>query len=157
MFAVFSEVFILLLSFVACMRSKRQKVKSDYRGQRLKEWSGAWIALVFSSLFSLIFLGANIPFPSTLLFFLLTTNGMAAAYSVLFHPFALRIYEANVFQERETILDYVFKYIAIYFSGINYYVQLTLLKLPLLLNKLLAIVFVLLLAGLALISGLIYN
>ncbi len=82
---------------------------------------------------------------------------MAAAYSVLFHPFALRIYEANVFQERETILDYVFKYIAIYFSGINYYVQLTLLKLPLLLNKLLAIVFVLLLAGLALISGLIYN
>lgn len=71
------------------------------------------------------------------------TNFMVSLYSIVFHPVALAIYEANVFQEKTTMLDYIFKYIAIFFSGINYYVQMILLNLPLLLNKLIAIVFVL--------------
>lgn len=68
---------------------------------------------------------------------------MVSLYSILFHPIALGIYESNVFQKKTTLFDYIFKNIAIFLSGINYYVQMILLRLPLLLNKLIAIVFVL--------------
>ncbi|WP_269411256.1 hypothetical protein [Lentibacillus daqui] len=71
------------------------------------------------------------------------TNFIVSLYSVIFHPVALGIYQANVFQEKTTLMDYIFKYVAIFLSGINYYEQMILLRLPLLVNKVIAIVFVL--------------
>ena len=156
-FTTFAEAFIILLCMIACIKPNRNNRSKSISRKQPKEWLGALIAFVFLSLFSLIFLGANIPYPSTLIFLMLISNGMFAAYSVLFHPIALRIYETNVFQEKTTLLDYIFKYVAIFFSGINYYVQITLLKLPLLLNKLIAIVFVLFLWWQAAITGMIFN
>lgn len=142
-FLLVAESFIVVLSFVACFKKKiRKKVKVKEKKNKT-EWLGFGITIILLSLFSLIFLGANIPYPSTLIFLMLMTNFMVSLYSIVFHPVALAIYEANVFQEKTTMLDYIFKYIAIFFSGINYYVQMILLNLPLLLNKLIAIVFVL--------------
>ncbi|BAC14768.1 hypothetical protein [Oceanobacillus iheyensis HTE831] len=103
------------------------------------------ITFIILSLFSLIFIGLSIPYPSTIVMLVLITNFMVALYSIVFHPVAIAIYEANVFGKKTSLLDYIFKYIAIFFSGINYYVQKILLKLPLILNKLIAIVFVLVL------------
>ena len=143
MFVTFAEIFTILLSIIACIKPKMHNRINDTRGEQSIEWLGAFIAFVILSLFSLIFLGLNIPYPSTLIFCILMTNFMVSLYSVVFHPIALGIYKANVFQEKTTMPDYIFKYIAIYFSGINYYVQTTLSKLPLLLNKLIAIAFVL--------------
>ncbi|MGY0694826.1 hypothetical protein ACW2QC_18930 [Virgibacillus sp. FSP13] len=142
MFAVFAEVFIILLSIVACIKPNKSGCNGNIVEQS-KEWIGALIAFVFLSVFSLIILGTNIPYPSTLIFLILVTNLMVSLYSIVFHPIALGIFEANVFQKKTTMLDYIFKYIAIFLSGISYHVQMTLLKLPLLINKLIAIVFVL--------------
>lgn len=146
-FTVFAEIFLVLLSVIACLKPGKPK-ENESKGierQQSKELLGALIAFVFLSLFSLLFLGANIPYPSTLIFFMLISNAMVSAYSILFHPIALGLYEANVFQRKTTMFDYIFKYIAIFLSGISYYVQRTLFKLPLLLNKLIVIAFVLLL------------
>lgn len=146
-FTLFAEILLIFLSFIACLKPgkpKRNKSKGIQENQS-KELLGAFIALVCLSLFSLLFLGANIPYPSTLVFFMLISNAMVTAYSVLFHPVALGLYEKNVYQEKATLSDYIFMYIAIYLSGISYHVQKTLFKLPLLLNKLIVITFALLL------------
>ncbi len=144
MFITFAEVFIFILSLIACIKPKQEKRKTESNGDRDMERVGALIAFILLSLLSLIFLGLDIPYPSTLILCIIFTNFMVALYSILFHPIALGIYEANVYQEKTTMLDYIFKYIAIYFSGINYYVQMTLLlRIPVLLNKLIAIIFVL--------------
>ncbi|MEN1967809.1 hypothetical protein WMZ97_06965 [Lentibacillus sp. N15] len=104
---------------------------------------GFGITFIVLSLFSFLFLGAVVPYPSTLIFLILMTNFMVSLYSIVFHPVALRIYQANVFQEKITMMDYIFKYVAIFLSGINCYVQMILLRLPLLINKPIAVVFVL--------------
>lgn len=144
-FTTFAEAFVILLCIIACIKPNGNNRSKGITRKQPKEWLGALIAFVFLSLFSLLFLGANIPYPSTLIFFMLISNAMVSAYSILFHPIALGLYEANVFQRKTTMFDYIFKYIAIFLSGISYYVQRTLFKLPLLLNKLIVITFVLLL------------
>ncbi|WP_272031733.1 hypothetical protein [Oceanobacillus kimchii] len=144
-FIIFSEPFIILYSTINCFKPYEKIKKIEFDKEQPKEWIALSIVIIFLSLFSLIFLGANIPYPSTIIFLILMTNFMVALYSVFFHPVAIGFYEANVYSEKSTVFDYIFKYIAIFFSGINYYVQITLLKLPLFINKLIAIVFVLLL------------
>ncbi|GLO67481.1 MULTISPECIES: hypothetical protein [Oceanobacillus] len=144
-FIIFAEPFIILYSTINCFKPYEKIKKIEFDKEQPKEWIALSIVIIFLSLFSLIFLGANIPYPSTIIFLILMTNFMVALYSVFFHPVAIGFYEANVYSEKSTVFDYIFKYIAIFFSGINYYVQITLLKLPLFINKLIAIVFVLLL------------
>ena len=108
MFAFFAEIFIIILSIIACIKPKKEIRKIGKSGERLKERIGALIAFILLSLLSLIFLGLDIPYPSTLILCIIFTNFMVALYSILFHPVALGIYEANVYQERTTVLDYVF-------------------------------------------------
>ncbi|MEN1967812.1 hypothetical protein WMZ97_06980 [Lentibacillus sp. N15] len=142
-FLVFAEIFIAVLSFLACIKPYVGKDLKENQEKSNKEWLGFVVNFIALSIFSLLFLGANIPYPSTLIFLILITNAMASVFSVVFHPVALGIYQANVFQEKTTMMDYTFKYVAIFLSGINYYVQMILLRLPLLVNKVIAIVFVL--------------
>ncbi|MEN1967808.1 hypothetical protein WMZ97_06960 [Lentibacillus sp. N15] len=141
MYLVFAEIFIVFLSFLACIKPYVGKDLEENKKERNKEWLGFGITFIALSIFSLLFLGANIPYPSTLIFLILMTNFMVSLYSIVFHPVALGIYQANVFQEKITVMDYTFKYVAIFLSGINYYVQMILLRLPLLVNKVIAIVF----------------
>ncbi|MBP3040679.1 hypothetical protein J9303_14400, partial [Bacillaceae bacterium Marseille-Q3522] len=51
------------------------------------------------------------------------------------------LYEVNVYEGKKSMLGYATKYIAIMTSGINYYVQNVINRLPFLLNKLVAILF----------------
>ncbi len=144
-FIGFNELFLIPLSIVACFKpqTKDAKSKADRRIAK-NEWIGAGVAFIATSILSLVFL-AVIPYPSTLLYLILITNFMVAAFSVIFHNVAIGIYEANVYSEHKSVMDYTFKYIAVLFSGLNYCVQITLLNLPLIINKLVAVIFVLLL------------
>ncbi|WP_269411258.1 hypothetical protein [Lentibacillus daqui] len=143
---VFAEPASILLSIISCFSPDKMAFPRKMKWSHSKEeWIGFGIAVVGLSLFSLIFLGAGVPWPSTIVFLMLMTNAMFALYSILFHPITIGLYRANVYDKKETIADYIFKYIAICFSGVNYYIQLTLLRLPLLINKLFAIVFALIL------------
>ncbi|MEW9675103.1 hypothetical protein ABRT01_02775 [Lentibacillus sp. L22] len=153
-----AESFIVLLSSLACFNTQIEKdLKKGKQKKNNKEWLGFGINFIVISIFSLLFLGANIPYPSTLIFLILITNAMASVYSVVFHPIALGIYEANVLQEKTTMMDYIFKYVAIFLSGINYYVQMILLRFPLLLNKVIAIVFALFLLWQWFVVGTIFD
>ncbi|MBM7604838.1 hypothetical protein JOC75_002842 [Metabacillus crassostreae] len=102
---------------------------------------GLMIAIVVMTLMSFVFMGLDIPFPSTYLALMITTNAIVAFISIILQKATIVIYEGNVNKEKNSISDYVFSYIAIGFSGINYYVQKVLNRLPFLLNKLLAITF----------------
>ena len=57
-----------------------------------------FIAIVITSLLSLFMLPANLPFPSTVIFLILSTNLLVAFYSIAFHNVAIGIYELNVFK-----------------------------------------------------------
>ncbi|KAB7672565.1 hypothetical protein [Bacillus sp. B1-b2] len=106
---------------------------------------GLMIAIVIITLISLVFTGLDIPFPSTYLALIMTSNAIAAFIAIILQKATIVIYEGHVRKEKTSIFDYVFSYIAIGFSGINYYVQTVLNRLPFVLNKLLAIFFFLIL------------
>lgn len=144
LFSLQAEVLIILLSFINCFKNSKPKVQyKQENGLSQNEWAGLLVAIIFVCLFSLFFIGADVPFPSTIIILLVLMNFMAALYSVIFHSIAIGLYKANVYDTSGTTLGYIFKYIAILFSGVNYFVQITLLKLPIIISKLLSILFVL--------------
>lgn len=134
---------VSLLTWRKQAESKKQKVFKFPFSKN--EWIGLGIATVSLSLFSLIFLGAGVPFPVTLVILTLMTNFMAALYSILFAPITINIHEANMYDDTGTIWSYIFKYIAIVFSGLTWFVHRTLFKMHFLVNKLFALLFVALL------------
>ncbi|WP_343271361.1 hypothetical protein [Lentibacillus songyuanensis] len=143
-FIFFAEIFIVLLSFIACFnRQNHHAISGNKSSFSNKEWIGLLLTIIKTSLLSLGFTGIGIKFPSTIVILILVINFMFALYSILFHTIALKLYKANVYDEKSGVLDFTFKYIAILFSGINFYVQTKLLNLPLVVNKIFAIVFVL--------------
>ena len=152
------ECLIILFSLFACINpeqgNKRYRVKKRISKN---EWIGMVIAILLTSLLSLFMLPANLPFPSTIIFLILSTNLLTAFYSVIFHKVAIGIYELNVFRENKSITDYIFKYIAILFSSLNYYVQSALRGLPLIINKLFAILFVIVLAMQLIVTGTVFT
>ena len=152
------ECLIILYSVFASIRPTQNNEKSRMEEKFSKnKWTGMVIAVISTSLLSLFMLPANLLFPSTVVFLVLSTNLLAAFYSIIFHKAAIGIYELNVFKEQDSITDYTFKYIAILFSSLNYYVQVALKGLPLILNKLFAIIFVMVLAMQLIVTGTIFT
>ncbi|WHX26441.1 hypothetical protein QNH47_00895 [Virgibacillus halodenitrificans] len=139
-----AELYILLLSILTIIIPRETNKKKIERFSK-SEWIGLLLVIIFISIFSLVFTGAELPFPSTIIMLILVMNSMIAFFSLVFHKLSIILYEANVYPENDSITNYIFKYIAIVFSGLNYYVQSILDRMPLLINKLLAIVFLLLL------------
>ncbi|MYL57871.1 hypothetical protein GLW20_10160 [Virgibacillus halodenitrificans] len=139
-----AELYILLLSILTVIKPIETNKKKIGRFSK-PELIGLLLVIIFISIFSLVFTGAELPFPSTIIMLILVMNSMIAFFSLVFHKFSIILYEANVYPENDSITNYIFKYIAIVFSGLNYYVQSILDRMPLLINKLLAIVFLLLL------------
>ncbi len=152
------ECVIILFSILACI-NPNQGLKQHRKRERIckNEWIGMFIAIVITSLLSLFMLPANLPFPSTVIFLILSTNLLVAFYSIAFHHVAIGIYELNVFKEKESVTDYTFKYIAILFSNLNYYVQIVLKGFPLIINKLFAIIFVIVLSMLLIVTGTVFT
>ncbi|GGB38672.1 hypothetical protein F3157_10950 [Virgibacillus dakarensis] len=152
------ECLFILLSVFACLKPEKNIMKHRvYEKKSKNEWIGMAIAIISTSLLSLFMLPAGIPFPSTVNFVILSINFLVAVYSIVFHKVAIALYELNVFKEKDSVADYTFKYIAILFSGLNYYVQITLQKLPLIFNKPIAIVFVIILAMQLILTGTVFT
>ncbi|KAF0821941.1 hypothetical protein V7200_07960 [Cytobacillus firmus] len=97
--------------------------------------NGLWI------LFSLFLTGVDVPIPSSFIALMIAANAVFAFFSIFAQTLVITLYEVNVFKKPNGILDYCFKYFAITTSGINYYVQNLLNRIPFILNKLVAAFF----------------
>lgn len=162
LFLLPSEIFILLLSIASCFATKSRieaPVNSPEKSEKDKteKMLGLGISIAILSLMSLVFLGVNVPFPSTFIMFIVSTNWMIALFSLVFHPLAIVHYKANMDTKPKSKVDNVFKYITIFIFGLNYHVQVTLDRVPLLINKVVAILFVLLLFSHVFAIPLIFN
>ncbi len=101
-----------MLSFIACFNRQVNHVISGHKSRfSEKEWIGLLLTITITSLLSLGFAGIGVPFPSTIVMLVLVINFMFALYSILFHPVALKLYKANVYDEKSSVLDFTFKYI----------------------------------------------
>ncbi|APC49411.1 hypothetical protein BME96_14950 [Virgibacillus halodenitrificans] len=150
------ECFFILLILLVIVRPAQKK--SDIPTSSIvKNLVGFIIAFIITGLISLMMIPAGLPFPSTMVFFILATNLLVAFYSLAFHKAAIALFKTNTEKEKKKIADYVFMYIAILFSGLNHLVQSVLDRQPLLINKLIALLFILLLCMQLITSGTIFT
>lgn len=139
-----AELLILSLSLFTWFRPANRK-KYENRVFSKNKLIAFFIAITFISVFSLIFIGVNLPFPTTILMLILIMNGMATLYSIFFHKVIIVLYESNVFDVSGSITSYIFKYIVVTYLGLTYYVQIALLRTQLPVNKVFTFLFLLLL------------
>ncbi|ANC78681.1 hypothetical protein ABE65_018510 [Fictibacillus phosphorivorans] len=99
------------------------------------------LTILFISLFSLIFVGIDVPFPTTIIMLLLLTNAIYAFLSIFVQRFIIELYKHNTSTDKNRFFSCLNKYTTFAFFGLNHSVQLTLTRLPLLINKLLALLF----------------
>jgi hypothetical protein len=99
------------------------------------------LSVLFCSLFSLIFVGIDIPFPSTIVLLLLLSNAIFAFFSILAQRAVIGLFDYNSYTDKQGIIFLFIKYVTLALFGLNYFVQLVLNRLPFLLNKLFALLF----------------
>lgn len=102
---------------------------------------GLVLAVAVWTIIALFLNGIDIPIPSSYISLMITTNAIFAFFSIFVQRLVVTLYEVNVFEEPKSISGFFFKYIAIITSGVNYYVQNVLNRLPLIVNKLASILF----------------
>jgi hypothetical protein len=107
----------------------------------MKKFIGFIIVLGIFTFMALFFKGVNIPIPSSYLLLVVMTNGIAAFVSIFVQRWVIVLYEANVYEAKDRVVDYSFKYFAIGISGLNYLIQKMFTRLPFIFNKLLAVIF----------------
>ncbi|WP_121614584.1 hypothetical protein [Virgibacillus halodenitrificans] len=139
-----AELLILSLSLFTWFRPAKRKKYED-RVFSKNKLIAFLIAITFISVFSLIFIGVNLPFPTTILMLFLVMNGMASLYSIFFHKVIIVLYESIVFNVSGSITSYIFKYIVVTYLGLTYYVQIALSRMLLPVNKVFTFLFLLLL------------
>jgi hypothetical protein len=144
------ELFFILLFLPACFvpnlptLSIHRIIQAITKKRKRNEWLGMAIAFIVFTLVSFVFLPANIPYPSTYVQFWLACNIMFALISVLFQHLVFFYYDAAVKADPKSVSDYFYKYCGLFMLGFCYYIQQILSRMPLLLNKLFAILFLLL-------------
>lgn len=106
-----------------------------------KKLMGFILNLLIVILMSLPLLGIDMPLPSSTVGLMFTTNAIFAFVSIFLQRLVIVLYEANVYEKPNGIISYTFKYFAIFTSGMNYYIQNVLNRLPFFMNKMLAIIF----------------
>lgn len=99
------------------------------------------LSILFCSLLSLIFIGIDIPLPSSVLFLLILTNAIFAFLSIFMQNAIIGLFEYNYHTEKKNILSLFNKYTTLAFFGLNYFAQLALNRLPFLFNKLFSLIF----------------
>jgi hypothetical protein len=102
---------------------------------------GLALAVAVWTIIALFLNGIDIPIPSSYIALMITTNAIFAFFSIFVQRLVVTLYEVNVFEEPKSIPGFFFKYIAIITSGVNYYVQNVLNRLPFIVNKLASILF----------------
>ncbi|MEK5521119.1 hypothetical protein B5V89_14190 [Heyndrickxia sporothermodurans] len=142
------EFLIILLSILACFSPKTNEANNQNKTKRKwtkNEFIAMILALFVCTLIALPFLGINISIPSSYVSIILIANCIFAFFSIFVQKAVMILYQSNVHNECKSILDFFYKYMTILFSGINYHGQKVLSGLPFALNKLFAIVFLLVL------------
>jgi hypothetical protein len=102
---------------------------------------GLALAMGVWTIIALFLKGIDIPIPSSYIALIITTNAVFAFFSIFVQRLVVTLYEVNVFEEPKSIPGFFFKYIAIITSGVNYYVQNVLNRLPFIVNKLASVLF----------------
>jgi len=104
--------------------------------------TGGIIVIVFISILSWIWSDqGTIPLLSATIFILMLTNMIFAFVSIFIQKAVILLYEINVEEKSTNSFGYAFKYLAIFGSGLNYYVQNACNRLPFIFNKLFSILF----------------
>ncbi|WP_338472886.1 hypothetical protein R4Z10_09255 [Niallia sp. XMNu-256] len=111
----------------------------------MKKNIGLALAVVFWTFVAFMHAGINIYIPSSYIAVMMLTNAIFAFFSIFVQRLVMVLYEVNVFEEPKSISGYFSKYTAIFTSGVNYYVQDVLSRLPFILNKLGSLLFFVLL------------
>ncbi|MCR8849895.1 hypothetical protein NQ095_15865 [Rossellomorea sp. SC111] len=106
-----------------------------------KKVVGFILVFVVFTLIACSLYGINVPLPSSYIPLMIAANGVFAFCSIFAQRLIIVLYEVNVFEGKDSFIGYFNKYTAIFTSGINYYIQNVLNRLPFLVNKLLAICF----------------
>ncbi|MEH7355322.1 hypothetical protein V7150_17330 [Neobacillus drentensis] len=122
--------------------------------KNMRKTVGLALAVGVWTLIALFFTGIDIPIPSSYIGLMIMSNAIFALFSIFIQRLVVTIYEVNVFDEPKSIVGFFFKYIAVISSGVNYYVQNVLNRLPFILNKLAAALFFvfLVIAGFSMLS-----
>jgi hypothetical protein len=102
---------------------------------------GSILVLLVFTLIACSLYGINIPLPSSYIPLMIAANGVFAFCSIFAQRLIIALYEVNVFEGKDSLVGYFNKYTAIFTSGLNYYIQNVLNRLPFLVNKLLAICY----------------
>lgn len=101
----------------------------------------ALIVVIIGFTLIALFLNGFMPIPSTYIFIILSFNCMYAFASIFTQTIVIRLYEANVYEKQRGFFDYLFQYVYIITSGINYYVQSIFSSFPFIIRKVLSTVF----------------
>ncbi|MQR94731.1 hypothetical protein [Fictibacillus phosphorivorans] len=115
------------------------------------------LSILFISVLSLIFVGIDIAFPTTIIMVLLLSNAIFAFFSIFIQRGIMELYKHNFHTEKNGVISLINKYTTFAFFGLNYGAQSALIRLPLLINKLLSLLFFLLLLVNWLIILVIFN
>ncbi|MBH0164126.1 hypothetical protein IHV12_04325 [Fictibacillus sp. 7GRE50] len=115
------------------------------------------LTILFISLFSLIFVGIDIPFPTTIIMLLLLTNAITAFFSIFVQRAIIERYNNSFVTNKVDVLSLIYKYTTFAFYGLNDAVQSVLSLIPWIINKLLALLFFFLLLINWLILLIMYN
>ncbi|WP_026692731.1 hypothetical protein [Peribacillus kribbensis] len=107
----------------------------------MKKNIGYGSAIIVLTLIASMLLGANVPMPSGYVWLVLFVNSIFALFSIFIPRPILYLYEINVFEDKDTIGSYFFRGLAVAFSGLNYYAQDVIYRVPFLLSRLLSIAF----------------
>ncbi|WP_061810547.1 hypothetical protein [Rossellomorea vietnamensis] len=106
-----------------------------------KKITGFILVFMVFTLIACSLYGINIPLPSSYIPLVIAANGVFAFCSIFAQRLIIALYEVNVFEGKDSLVGYFNKYTAIFTSGINYYIQIVLNRLPFLMNKILAICY----------------
>ncbi|UTE77700.1 hypothetical protein [Rossellomorea sp. KS-H15a] len=106
-----------------------------------KKITGFILVFMVLTLIACSLYGINIPLPSSYIPLMIAANGVFAFCSIFAQRLIIVLYEVNVYEGKDSLTGYFNKYTAILTSGLNYYIQNVLKRLPFLVNKILAICY----------------
>ncbi|OMI27041.1 hypothetical protein BTA31_12805 [Bacillus haynesii] len=146
LFVFIAECFLIILALVYGFQTKKGNARQSLKTTLLKSniIVGVFVFSVFSLFFGFI-LSSSIPYPSSILIVYLIVNMIFAFASLLFPTVVIKLYESNVYDETKGLIPDFFRYVAILVSSLNYEVQKVLARLPFILQRILGIVFILVL------------
>ncbi|MBM7691609.1 hypothetical protein JOC77_001016 [Peribacillus deserti] len=107
----------------------------------MKKVIGYGAGIILLTLLAATLLGVDVPLPTSYVWLILFVNSLFALFSIFLPKMILYLYELNAFEEKDSVSTYFFKVIALAFSGLNYYAQNAIYRLPFVFSRLLSIAF----------------